>query len=458
MPIITKVLAAHVEVRKREQYCILINHRQAGFEILHPSEAYILSLLDGNIEESDLENIVSAVYGISPDAAKDLAGNVLRSYVSYMADFSENAACINPGKPEDFLYPGCEEVGDLIGSLFAPLVITLDLTRRCNFRCRYCYYGKRLSRGSDMPADRALKIIDDAANSGVVQVFFGGAESMLHPDFLEIVRNVKMRGMALSFTTNGSFLDRKMVSRLVENGVESIGVSIDSPDPEIHHMLTRSVDTFDRVISGIRELKAGGIWVRTLSVMTSHNVCTAPALIDLLMDLGVDAIHICPYSERSCEGKKRDFQGSLNSEERLQLAALVEEKQDRYRDRMISFDTREDTWKGPQNIRPCTHLAWGFVVHHNGNVFPCELIEDAELCFGNLFEAGIRDIWAGDKRREFVRNTTDTSLVDGECVQCPFLSKCHTGCFNLARVVSGNYFAKDPRCPGRERMLSSLST
>jgi pyrroloquinoline quinone biosynthesis protein E len=262
--------------------------------------------------------------------------------------------------------------------------------------------------------------------------------------------------MVLSFTTNGSLLNKEIISDLVEKGLESIGVSIDSPDPKMHHLLTRSVNTFDRVISGIRELKARGVWVRTVSVMTSHNVEAASGLIDLLIDLGVDAINICPYSERSYEGKKRHFGGSLNEEEKQQLALLVRKKSVQYSNRVIFFDTRENIWEVPQNIRPCTHIFWGFVVHRNGNVFPCELIDDKELCFGNLFKSNIKDVWYGDKRKRFVHNTINASIVDSECAQCQLLSKCHTGCFNLAKVVSGDYFAKDPRCPGRRQMCGSL--
>ena len=457
MSIISNVLAVHVEIWKRERFCILADRRRDEFEILHPSEAYILSLLDGNIEERELTNIISAVYGITPQIAEDLVREVLKHYASYMVDSRGSTNNINRYESEDFLYPGFEEGGDLSCLLSAPLVLTLDLTRRCNFRCRYCYYGKCLSQGNDLPKNVALKIIDDAADAGVVRISFGGGESLLYPDFSEIVRRVKMRPMLLSFTTNGSLLNKKMVSSLVEEGLESIGVSIDSPDPPMHHFLTRSIDTFDRIISGIRELKANGIWVRTVSVITSHNFHTASALIDLLIDLGVDAIHICPYSERSCEGKKKDFNGSLSGEEKLQLASLVKEKISQYRGRQITFDSPEKTWQSPKDILPCYHLLWGFVVHHNGNVFPCELIEDTELCFGNLYRTSIKDVWLGHERKKFICNTMDSSVIENECAQCLFLSKCHTGCFNLAKVFSGDYFAKDPRCPGWRKIGNSVS-
>ena len=450
MSIISNVLALNVEIWKRENYCILADLRRDEFEFLHPSEAYILSFLDGKIAERELAYIISAVYDISSQIAEDLVRTVLKSYASFMVDSRGNVNNITRYKSEDFLYPGFEEIGDLNCQLSAPLVITLDLTRSCNFRCRYCYYGKCLSQGSDMPENIALKIINDAADAGVVRISFGGGESLLYPGFSEIVRTVKMRRMLLSFTTNGSLLNKKMVSSLVENGIKSIGISIDSPDPRMHHFLTQSIDTFDSVISGIKELKANGFWVKTLSVKTSHNFHTASALIDLLIDLGVDAINICPYSERSCEGIKRHFNGSLSSEDKLQLALLVKEKISQYSGRLITYDTREETWQSPKNILPCYHLLWGFVVHHNGNVSPCELIEDPELSYGNLFRTSIKEVWLGQERKNFICNTMDSSIVKNECAQCQFLSKCHTGCFNLAKVVSGDHFAKDPRCPGRK--------
>ncbi len=454
MPIINHVLAHDIEIRKRNRYSILIDHRRAGFDILHPSEAYVLSLLNGNMDEDELDTVISTVYGIAIEAARELRGKVLTRYASYMIDAPR------PGEkprfnPEDFLYPGFDNAEDVPNSLDAPLILTLDLTRRCNFRCRYCYYGTKLGKGDDMPGEAALKIIDDAAESGVVQVFFGGAESLLHPGFCEIVKAVKAGRMVPSFTTNGSLLTKEVVSRLVESKVGSVGVSIDTHDPAMHDRLTGSAGSFEPVIAGIKELKAKGIRVRTISVMTNRNVHTAGELIDFLVGLGVDALYICPYSERSCEGKRRRFDGSLSPGEKNRLFDVVNQRKARHPETLITIDTREEAWTSPGNIRPCTHLLWGFVVHHDGDVFPCELIEDKELCFGNLFESGMKDIWQSARRRAFVAKTTDPSVIDGECALCPFLQKCHTGCFNLAKVTSGNFFAKDPRCPGRDRICAS---
>lgn len=452
MPLINRILADNMEIRKRERYCILIDHRRAGFEILHPSEAYVLSLLNGKMDKEDLENTIGSVYGISVHAARELLDKVLAGYAFSMVDAPQRDSRPPLPDPEDLLYPGFEDSAEIGPSLEAPLILTLDLTRRCNFRCGYCYYGKRLGAGNDMPGDMALKIIDDAARSGVVQVFFGGAESLLHPRFCEIIGAVTAGRMVPSFTTNGSLLTRDMISRLVESGVGSVGVSIDTPDPLMHHRLTRSTGSFAAVIAGIKELKESGVWVRTVSVMTNRSVHTAGELIDFLAGLGVDAMHICPYSERSCEGKRRQFDGSLSPDDKSRLFEVIGQRKARYPDALITVETREETWAGPPDIRPCTNLSWGFAVHNNGNVFPCELIEDEELCFGNLFESGIKDVWQSDRRRAFFVKTANPSVVDEECASCPFLEKCHTGCFNLAKVGSGNFFSKDPRCPGRERI------
>jgi hypothetical protein len=131
------VLPQHVELRKRPDCGLLIDRNHDTFLTLHPSEAFVLSLLDGKIKMHELNYLVRETYSTSDANASSLIDKVLKKTKSYLAEATKNNSGCRKYNPETFLFngPGADE------PLKTPLTLNIFLSKHCNFRCRYCYFG-----------------------------------------------------------------------------------------------------------------------------------------------------------------------------------------------------------------------------------------------------------------------------------------------------------------------------
>lgn len=98
----------------------------------------------------------------------------------------------------------------------------LDVTRRCNLKCKYCYYGVENSKDPSIQA-----IIQEAqVNAHLAPFIITGGEPTLREDLSEIISCLKQIG-PVELLTNGTKLDlEKVVPLLRNNDVLNINLSM----------------------------------------------------------------------------------------------------------------------------------------------------------------------------------------------------------------------------------------
>ena len=138
----------------------------------------------------------------------------------------------------------------------APSAIDLELTNRCNLRCKMCwFYGESgvgdTHRGEELSRDDVFRVVDQAATFKS-RLYLGGAEPLLRRDLFEILEYIKARGLFVSFTTNGTLLNPAKADRLVRLGVDHVTFSVDGVD-QLHDEI-RGNGAYQRVVRAIREL------------------------------------------------------------------------------------------------------------------------------------------------------------------------------------------------------------
>ena len=118
--------------------------------------------------------------------------------------------------------------------LNAPLVIMLEPTNRCTFKCAFCPTGDLglLAKTPRRPlGDMSLKLfkkiiddLDDFAPSIIKRVqLFKDGESLLHPDIIEMIEYTKKSKIIqeVDVTTNASLVDDEMASKLIESKIDT---------------------------------------------------------------------------------------------------------------------------------------------------------------------------------------------------------------------------------------------
>ncbi len=144
-----------------------------------------------------------------------------------------------------------------------PSQLFLEITTRCNMRCAMCV---KYAPESDIPeADMDWKTfasIESCLGHCRSVVLNGIGEPLLHPllpDMVAFVRERLPDHGWVGFQTNGLLLTPQLAGRIVDAGVDTVCVSVDSlhPAPEAELHGGRSVDQLAKAMARLRQAAHG---------------------------------------------------------------------------------------------------------------------------------------------------------------------------------------------------------
>ena len=133
--------------------------------------------------------------------------------------------------------------------------LRLSLAERCNLRCTYCMPedGVSLQPASHLlQTDELLHLAQFFRSYGVDKFRLTGGEPTLRADLVNVVEGLHaLAPRQIGMTTNGVALAKKLPA-LVEHGLDSVNVSLDTLVPEKFQALTRRPATYlDKVYESL---------------------------------------------------------------------------------------------------------------------------------------------------------------------------------------------------------------
>jgi len=151
----------------------------------------------------------------------------------------------------------------------SPIAMTFAVTYRCQCKCVHCSAGRHMKKGiKELTTEEAKKVIDDSQKLGVTIMAFTGGEPLLREDLFELISYVDKRKALPIMFTNGQFLNDENIEKLVDAGLYSLFVSIDSPNPEEHDSLRGMPGLYESAIRGLKKMKSKGVMVGISSYAT----------------------------------------------------------------------------------------------------------------------------------------------------------------------------------------------
>ncbi|CAM0140387.1 unnamed protein product [Umbelopsis sp. WA50703] len=136
--------------------------------------------------------------------------------------------------------------------------LRISVTEKCNLRCTYCMpaEGVQLSANDKLlSTDEILRLARLFVSEGVTKIRLTGGEPTVRPDIIELVQGIgelKQHGLVnLGMTSNGIALKRKL-PKLVEAGMDSLNVSLDTLDKDMFELITRRKG-FERVLESVHQ-------------------------------------------------------------------------------------------------------------------------------------------------------------------------------------------------------------
>lgn len=193
------------------------------------------------------------------------------------------------------------------------LFVMMDVTNRCNLRCRMC--PRHLSHPEPRDLDLGLlrKIAAEVFPYAGAVSLSCGAEPLMARHFeaaLEIAREAGVPHV--DFVTNGTLLDERRIRAVMAAGLRRVMVSVDGATADTYERI-RAGARFDRVLANLRLLRrlkaeAGTPYprLRLHFVLMRSNLAELPAYLDLARELGaaeVDLRHVAIYAGLGMEGE-----------------------------------------------------------------------------------------------------------------------------------------------------------
>lgn len=104
-----------------------------------------------------------------------------------------------------------------INEQYIPLVMTLELTKICNYRCPFCFINTDKARkvqSNQIKFDAIKEDLEWLCQNGLLYCIITGGEPLLHPDFIKIYSFLKQHGVMVTVFTNISTLDNDIITLL----------------------------------------------------------------------------------------------------------------------------------------------------------------------------------------------------------------------------------------------------
>ena len=140
-----------------------------------------------------------------------------------------------------------------------PLTVILDLTEKCNLKCRMCYFSatdrlqfvpfeRTLSNNGMMPVEVFERVAEELFPRAWRVALACAAEPLIHPRFIDMLEIAgRFRVPDLWFPTNLLALTEKKAEAICQAGVATVGVSIDGTHAQTYESI-RIGGRFDRLI------------------------------------------------------------------------------------------------------------------------------------------------------------------------------------------------------------------
>lgn len=298
-----------------------------------------------------------------------------------------------------------------------PLYLSIDVTSYCNLKCTMCFReGVKDLVYQHIPYDTFMKALN-GVNPKKGVVFIGLGEPLLNPRFLDMLIEVKKRGLGTNFATSGMFVDETWANALVKMRANKISISLDGATKETYEEI-RVNSNFEKVIANVKnlvktrkELGSPFPYIRFDMVAMKKNIYELPGLIELAKEIGVDQVNLLNLQPLTRELDEQHLHNMPIEE----VEAIYKEAIDLSKKLRMNLELRSLVPKLAQCF-----AAWTTpYVDLHGNVNACCLtgseknlykeyylgteveVDPKKLEFGNILKQEFRDIWLSKEYEEF---------------------------------------------------------
>lgn len=307
--------------------------------------------------------------------------------------------------------------------------IKLEINDQCQLKCKMCYVDHK---NEELPVTEIYKMLDDIRNYGIRLEILGG-EPLMRNDLIQIIDYAKTKSCIpfISLYTNGTLINEKLAAKLKKAGLDAVIVTLISNTPEIHDEFTGAKGSWDKTISGIRNLKNAGITTYTFTAIHQYNYTQFSEIYNFVTDkLGVHAL----FYQYVPQCKNDPLSIDIYMWNKIKHWVLYDKNN-------FHMKYIRDFYMLTGNA--CSGGNYVLTVKVDGSVQPCPFINNLSL--GNIKQ---EDIWTIYKNRYKNTRLKEFKSTPEDCKECTYNSVCGGGCRAGNDLIFGRYDHADHRCLG----------
>lgn len=343
---------------------------------------------------------------------------------------------------------------------FVPLVVSWNVTRKCNLKCPHCYINATKEElPNELSTEEAKTLIDQICEVSKPLLILSGGEPLLRKDIFELVRYGTEKGLRMGLGSNGALIDDVAAKKLKEAGVKTVSISLDSSIPARHDEFRGVAGSWEKAVSAIKALKENGVLVQVNTTVTQQNHAEIDDIMSLAEQLGVENFHLFFLVPTGRGIKIADISPAMYED--MIKATFAKTAKHRLNVRPSCAPQFMRIAKGMgldmrQWIRGCIAGLYYCRVYPNGDITPCPYLP---IELGNVREKSFSEIWFTSEVFKALRNFDSLKGKCGECDHRGLCGGCRARAYGLSSdfidfcgdlrepaELKGDYLAEDPWC------------
>lgn len=348
-----------------------------------------------------------------------------------------------------------------ISIMRTPRTVDLEITSRCNLRCRYCYFFDNPEVNyQDLPTSEWQQFIEELGQCSVMDVCLAGGEPFMREDLPELLAAIVKNRMRFSLLSNGTLITRDIAAFIQKTKrCNSVQISIDGSCAEVHET-GRGKDSFANAVRGIKILQENYIPVTVRVTIHRHNVHDIENIAHFLLE----DLEIPSFSTNSagyfgtCQKNAEDL--LLRVEDRQIAMQTLLRLEQKYNGRIAAQAgplAEAHHWGRMEHARQnnaapfsnggkltgCGCPSHKISVRADGVIVPCTMLSHMEL--GRINHDALLDVWQKNCQLNSLRTRLSMQLASfEECSGCNYMPYCTGNCPGLAFNLTGQVNRPSP--------------
>lgn len=327
----------------------------------------------------------------------------------------------------------------------------IEITKRCNARCIYCYNDSDDKRFVQIDMNVFKCLVDSITqiNTGM-QITLSGGEPLLHPDLIHMIHYTYQCGHSVLLISNGRLITREFINQLYPYQPR-IQLTLDSHIPALNDKY-RSSFSHMYVEAALKTLAAFyDMQLVTVRCNLNYENIDLQHGIDYIHYLEAAGVRQIMFSLTQTKGRALHYHFPNILQDREALVHFVQS---------IPYCNQMQIDTNFLNVcQICPYVSMEkykgtltLYIDSEGNLYPCQALLSLPFKMGNIYRSSLQEILQDQKMNSFLLAAKRRLTEIQQCKTCDVEMFCGRGCIFDCMMNEG-FYGTDGNCTQRKAII-----